>query len=283
MNEKICLITGATSGIGKATAIELAKRGFTIILPCRQIEKGKEVQETIKRDFPQALVHVFSCDLASLQSIRDFASTFRQQYSALHLLINNAGVFSMRREETVDGFEKTFATNHLGHFLLTLLVLDLLKKSAPTRIINVSSHMHYRGKMNFEDLQKNQKYNRVHAYNDSKLANVLFTMELAKRLEGTPITVNSLHPGVIATNIWPSNAWYLKLLIPLTKLFFRSPEQGAKTSLYLATSAEVEGVSGKYFDENQAEKHPSRQALEADIRERLWEVSEQLVGLKSPL
>lgn len=281
MTEKICLITGATSGIGKATAIALAQQGFTLILPCRQLARGKEVQDLIQRQSPEARIHLFSCDIASLQSVRDFVNTFRQHYSALHLLINNAGVFNMRREETLEGFEKTFATNHLGHFLLTLLLLDLIQTSAPARIINVSSHMHYRGEIHFDDLHKKQKYHRVQAYNDSKLANVLFTLELAQRLQETSVTVNCLHPGVIATNIWPSNAWYFKMLIPVLKLFFRTPEQGAKTTLFLATDPSVATISGKYFDENQKEKHPSRKALDKELRKRFWEVSEQLVGLEN--
>lgn len=276
---KICIVTGANSGIGKVTAQKLADAGATVILACRNTEKATIVRQEIQQKNKEAKVDSIPCDLASFASIRAFVQTFQSRYSQLHLLINNAGLFSMQREETQDGFEMTFGTNHLGPFLLTNLLLPLIQKSAPARIINVSSAMHHRGKISFDDLQSQQSYNGIQAYSDSKLANVLFTCELARRLEKDGITVNCLHPGMVATNIWPGQKWYLTLGSAVIRCFARKPEKGAKTTLFLALSDDVASVTGKYFVDEKI-RHTSRLAQQEDIQKQLWTVSEQLTQLQ---
>lgn len=279
MKNKICIITGATSGIGIETALSVAEKGATLILACRNLQKAEKVIETIKSQTGNQQVEALHCDLDSLKSIQDFVKEFLSKYERLDVLINNAGLFSFDRQETSDGFEKTFGANHLGPFYLTTLLLDLLKKSAPSRIINVASKAHYRGNLNFDDLQSEQEYKGFQAYSNSKLANVMFSSELARQLEGSGVVTNSLHPGVVATSLWPATKWYLKLLIPIIKLFMISPKEGAETTVYLAASDEVEGISGKYFD-NKKEKYPSRIAQNVDLQKQLWEVSEQLINQK---
>ncbi len=272
---KTCLITGATQGIGLAAAIEIARAGARTVLVARNAARGdpavKEVQ--VKSGNPD--VSVLFADLSSQASVRKLAADFKASHDRLHVLLNNAGGVFMERVETVDGIETTFAINHLAYFLLTELLLDVLKASAPSRIINVSSAAHSGGHIDFDDLQHAKKWSGMRAYSDSKLANVLFSYELARRLTGTGVTVNALHPGVVSTGFGKNNKGFLKALITLGGPLLLSAEKGARTSVYLATSPEVEGVTGKYFDKRKAV--PSKkESYDGGVAQRLWQVSEQM-------
>ncbi len=279
MDGKICVITGATSGIGRETALDLAQKGARLVLACRNVDKGKTVAQSMRSKSGNGQIDVSHCDLASLDSVRNFINDFKRRYERLDVLINNAGLFSLRRQTTMDGFELTFGTNHLGPFLLTYLLLDVLKKSAPARIVTVASAAHYRGSMNFNDLQSKTDYNGFRVYCNSKLANVLFTYELARRAQDTKITVNCLHPGVIATDLWPTDKWYLASIVPIARFFMKSSKKGAQTSIHLACSPALAQVSGKYFDEDQSEKTSSDVSYNLEWQKKLWQVSEQLCQL----
>ena len=218
-------------------------------------------------------------DLSSRQDIRRLAQEFKRKYRRLDVLVNNVGIVRMARRESVDGIEMTFAVNHLAPFLLTDLLLDTLKASAPARIVNVSSALHHQGKTNFDDLQMRRGYNGLSAYNNSKLANVLFTYELARRLAGTGVTVNALHPGAVRTNLIASNGWFFKWIVqPLFDLQAISVEQGAQTSVYLASSPAVDGVTGKYFAQCKP-RASSPASYDEEAQKRLWQVSAQMTGL----
>ncbi len=275
MTGKICLLTGANAGIGKVTAHRLAELGATVVMVCRNQEKGEAALDEIKKRSGSANVELMIADLASQSEIRRLAEDFKAKYDRLDVLVNNAGVYLPKRALTVDGIETTFAVNHLAYFLLTNLLLEVLKQSAPSRIVCVSSEAHKYGKIEFDNLQGEREYKGIPAYSNSKLANVLFTRELARRLEGTNVTANSLHPGAVATSIFRNTPKPIEWLI---KMFTMNPEKGAQTSVYLATSGEVEGISGKYF-EKKLEKYPSRIAQDDDVARKLWEVSEQMTGL----
>lgn len=282
MQNKICLITGANSGIGKETAIALAQKGATVVMICRDQTRGETARSEIVEKSNNPAVDLLIADMSSKESIRSVAAEFRSKYDVLHVLVNNAGAAIGKRQESVDGIEMTFALNHLGYFLLTDLLLDMLQKNAPARIVNVASDTHRHASLNLDDLQLNKKYGVMKAYSNSKLANVLFTYELDRRLNGgenSGITVNALHPGVVLTNIWGSA---IPLLGPIAKLVgrftMRTPEDGAATSIYLASSPEVEGVSGKYF-ENCQEKRSSKASCDEDVARRLWKISEEFCVL----
>ena len=275
MAGKICIVTGANSGIGKVTALELARMGATVTMVCRSRNNGEAAIREIKKSIGGASLELRVADLSSQAEIRRLAEEFQNKHDRLDLLVNNAGVFVRQRSMTPDGIETTFAVNHLAYFLLTNLLLDILKRSAPARIVNVSSRAHTSATINFNDPQGEREYGGWRAYCQSKLANILFTYELARRLEGTGVTANCLHPGVIATGLFRSLPKILHL--PL-QIFLSSPENGAETSVYLAASPKVEGVTGKYF----VKKRPvasSPESQNPDIARRLWEVSEQLTGL----
>jgi retinol dehydrogenase 14 len=276
MTGRVCVITGATRGIGRATAQGLARQGATILLICRREQDGEEVSRELT---PHAAEppEVVTADLSSQASIRSAAAEIRQRHPRLHVLINNAGVFTRRREVTVDGLEMQFAVNHLAYFLLTNLLLDRLKSGSPARIINVSSAAHGGADLNFHELQGERGYDGSQAYSQSKLANVLFTYELARRLRGSGVTANCLHPGVIATKLL---ADYMGVPVAggaLARTFGASPAKGAETVVYLASSPEVEGVSGRYFVNRKAVAS-SRQSYDEVAARRLWEISEQLTG-----
>jgi NAD(P)-dependent dehydrogenase (short-subunit alcohol dehydrogenase family) len=273
MNGKVCLITGANSGIGKATAQGLAQMGATVVMVCRDREKGEAVQREIKAASSNESVDLLLADLSSQQSIRQLASEIRERYPRLHVLINNAGISPSARRLTNDGIESTLAVNHLAPFLLTNLLLDHLKASAPARIVNVASTA--MAAINFDDLQGEKRFNMMSIYGQSKMMNVLFTYELARRLEGTGVTVNCLHPGVVSTNLARD---FTPLFRLLAQLFFISPEKGAQTSLYLASSPEVESVSGKYFIKQREAKSAPASYDEAAAK-RLWHISEELTHL----
>jgi NAD(P)-dependent dehydrogenase (short-subunit alcohol dehydrogenase family) len=273
--ERTCLITGPTSGIGRATALELARRGMSLVLLCRDAAKAKELSAEIARG-GGAEPMVVLADLASQADIRRAAAEFLGTGRPLHLLINNAGVVNLKRTLTADGLETTFAVNHLAYFLLTSLLLDRLRESAPARIVNVASEAHKFAPLDFDDLQNERRYRALRVYGQSKLANLLFTAELARRLADSGVTVNAVHPGAVATGLGKNNGVWARAVVGVLALFFRAPDDGAATSTYVATAPELEGVSGRYFA-NRREKRPSPAACDADAARRLWQVSEQLV------
>lgn len=273
MQGKVCLVTGCTSGMGKVTARELAKMGATLVMVCRNRTKGEAVQAEIKRISDNAQVELIVADLSQLVEVRRVASEFKQKYTQLHVLINNAGTCSSEYLSTIDGLENAFATNYLSPFLLTQLLLETLKASAPARIINVSSSAHRNMNFDFADPQRIQKEKGLRAYSQSKLAQVYFTYELADRLAGTGVTVNTLNPGLVRTNIYAGMKGFFYSLLFLMAI---SVEKGAQTQIFLATSPAVEGVNGKYFS-NSKEKRSSKHSYDVAIRRRLWELSEALI------
>ena len=277
LSGRICVVTGATRGIGRATAAGLAELGAKLVLVCRRREDGEGVAEDLAgRGAPRPDIVV--ADLSSQRDVRAAAALIREACPRLHVLINNAGVLPRQRETTIDGLEMQFAVNHLGYFLLTNLLLDLLIAGAPARIVNVTSGAHQGGNLDFSDLQSERRYDPVRVYGRTKLANVLFTYELARRLEGTGVTANCLHPGVIATKLL---ADYMNVPLvggALARTFGNSPEKGAEATTYLAASPGVEGVTGKYFVGRQ-ETGSSPASYDEAAARRLWEVSERLTGL----
>jgi len=275
---KVCIVTGANSGIGLVTSRQLAILGATVVMVCRDRRKGEKALEETRRRSGSGSVELMFCDMGSLASVRSLAAEFEKKHDALHVLVNNAGLANVRRSVTSDGFETTLQVNYLAPFLLTNLLLGLLKRSAPARIVNVSSIGHYGGHIDLDDLQLERNYRVMKAYSQSKLALVLFTYELARRLEGTGVTANCLHPGAVATNIWGRPLGPFSFLGGLSRLFLISPEKGAKTSVYLATSNAVEGVTGKYFDQLQ-EKRSSQESYDVALARRLWDRTIPLVGL----
>lgn len=279
MQGKVCLITGATGGIGRITAEALARAGATVVLVGRSAEKTQEVTESIRSNTGNSNVNYLLADLSEQAQVRRLAQEFRSRYDRLHVLVNNAGAVFMKNQKSADGIEMTFALNHLAYFLLTNLLLDMITASAPARIINVSSQAHISGRLNLEDLQNQRSYNAWRAYSQSKLANVYFTYELARRLAGTNVTANALHPGFVATNFGRSNGGFFNPLFRLIQIAAIGPEEGAQTTIYLASSAEVEGVTGKYFDKCRAVPS-SRVSYDEGIARQLWEVSARMTGLQ---
>ncbi|HWG45798.1 MAG TPA: SDR family oxidoreductase [Gemmataceae bacterium] len=275
MQGKTVLITGATDGIGLVATRELARLGATVVAVGRNADKTAAVVERIRLETGNPRVEGMLADLSSQRDIHRLVQQFRERHDRLHVLLNNAGALFHPRRESVDGIEMTFALNHLGYFLLTNLLLDVLKASAPARIINVSSAAHRRAKLNFDDLQYRRRYRGMGVYSASKLANLLFTYELARRLQGTGVTVNALHPGLVATRFAVGSSWVGRVLRGLIWCFGISPEQGARTLIYLASSPEVEGVTGKYFqNEKMVESSPA--SRNEDAARRLWDISEVL-------
>ena len=259
MTGKTCLVTGANSGIGKETALGLARMGARVVLVCRNPQKGEHALADIQRETGSTQLELLRADMASLESVRALAAQVRQRGPRLDVLINNAGAAVPSRTLSVDGIELTVAGNHLGPALLTLLLLDLLRSSAPSRIVNVSSEAQRNARLDMDDLQfARRQYNGLAAYAQSKLLMNAFTFELARRLEGTGVTVNCLHPGVVSTNIWPADApWFFKLAVGVMKPFMLSAKRGADVSLYLATSPDVASVTGQYFVKSKpADSHP---------------------------
>ncbi len=280
LKNKIVLITGANSGVGKATSIELAKTGAEVIMLCRSKERGEEALTDVRKASGSDKVHLMLCDLASLHSIMSFCQEFKSCFNRLDILINNAGVILPGKRFTKDGFELQFGVNHLGHFLLTTELLDLIIKSAPARIINVSSGAHKVGKINFNDINLDKGYSLIKAYSRSKLANILFTYELARRLEGTGVTANCLHPGAVASQMGVNReTGFGTMIMAILRPFFQTPLEGARTSIYLATSKEVEGVTGKYY--YKCKPIPSsKQTYDQHLAKKLWDKSEELVGFR---
>lgn len=281
MEQQVVLVTGGTGGIGRETARGLAEQGATVIIVGRGRERGEAVASELRAATGNPAVHYMQADLADQADTERFATAFREQHDRLDVLVNNAGGVFWERQESPDGLEMTFALNHLGYFQLTHLLLPLLLASAPARIINVSSDAHKQGSMHFDDLLLQDNYSPWRAYSQSKLANILFTRELARRLEGTGVTTNALHPGFVATSFGHGNGLIGRFLMPLAQLFARSPQEGAQTPIYLASSPEVGGVSGKYFaDEKQ--RRPTRAARDDEAARRLWQRSMTLLGIAEP-
>ena len=280
MKNKVCLITGADGDIGREITKGLAQTGATILMGCLNLQDARSVCEIIKQETGNTRVEMMQVDLASLNSIRAFIKNFSRKYRELHVLVNNAGVYCAKREETEDGFERTMGINYFGPFLLTNLCIPILKQTPEARIINVSSNAHFQGKITLNDLNLEKRYHGFKAYAASKLAIVLFTLELATRLKDTGVTVNALHPGHVATaiwNMWPGT-WYQALLFKIISRFAKSPEEAAQTSIFLASSDVVRGVTGEYFD-NKTTKQVSSLCNDLQLRKDLWEMSEKLTGL----
>jgi retinol dehydrogenase 12 len=273
--DEVAVITGTTHGIGRVTSRELAKAGRTVVMLCRDVPAGQAVREEIIRQVPATAIHVVRCDLASLASVRNSAGIVRRMFGPISLLINNAGIVSGRRRMSEDGFELTFATNHLGPFLLTALLSERLHATA--RVINVASRAHLRGRIDLASVtEAGARYSGIAAYAQSKLANVLHTFALARRLSGTRICVNCLHPGVVATHLLP---WWLRTVKPLISRVVFDAERGARTTMHLALAAEVAGISARYFDENQVAQPAAPLANDLQLQESLWRTSAQWVGV----
>jgi len=277
---KICLVTGATSGIGLVTARELAQQGAHVLLVGRNPVKCADIVEQIRAQTGNRDVDALLADVSSQQQIRELAREVGQRYPRLDVLINNGGGLWLKRELTVDGLEMTFAVNHLAYFLLTQLLLDTLRASAPARVVNVASNAHRNATLDFDDLQGERRYRGWQAYCRSKLANILFTYELARRVAGTGVTANALHPGWVATAFGGNNGWRGRLLQLAARYRGISPEDGARTVLYLAAAPEVTGVSGQYFDKERAVPSSTVSYDEAAAK-RLWQVSLELTQLAS--
>jgi len=280
MNGKVCLVTGATSGIGRAAANALAQEGATVVLLSRDAAKCARVAAEMKSAFENPNVGFIAADLSLLVAVRAAVAEFRQRYTRLDVLLNNAGVSPSRRRESVDGYEYTLALNHLGHFLLTHLLLDLLIASAPSRIVSVSSSIYKQARLDFDDLQLRRRFSAMRAYANSKLAGLLFTVELARRVADKGVTVNAMAPGLVKTNIGQEEGWFYVFSKRLADFFGgKTPEQGADTLVWLATAPEVAGITGQYFEKRRAIPL-SRDAADPDLAARMWLVSEELCGLR---
>uniref|UniRef100_A0A8C3JTM1 NADP-retinol dehydrogenase n=1 Tax=Calidris pygmaea TaxID=425635 RepID=A0A8C3JTM1_9CHAR len=275
---KVAIITGANTGIGKETARDLARRGARVIVACRDIEKAEAAASEIRAETGNQQVIVKKLDLADTKSIREFAEKFLAEEKELHILINNAGVMLCPYSKTADGFEMHLGVNHLGHFLLTFLLLECLKQSAPARIVNVSSLAHHGGRIRFHDLHGEKSYNRGLAYCHSKLANVLFTRELARRLQGTKVTANALHPGSVHSEL-VRHSFVMTWLWKIFSFFLKTPQEGAQTSVYCAVAEELDSVTGQYFSDCKP-AYVSPWGRDDETAKKLWNVSCELLGIQ---
>jgi NAD(P)-dependent dehydrogenase (short-subunit alcohol dehydrogenase family) len=281
MRSKVVLVTGATNGIGQVTALELAKMGATLVIVGRSPQKVLDTQMTIRQASGNPNVDGMVADLSEMAQVRQLAAEFRRKYDRLDVLVNNAGIGTSQRAVTSEGFERMFALNHLSYFLLTNLLLDVIKASAPARIVNVSSEAHRRVTLDFDDLQNTRDWGQAgfRAYGRTKLMNILFTRELARRLEGSGVTANAVHPGVVATGIWRGAGGVFGTVVgALAPMFMKSPEEGAQTSIYVATAPEIEGMTGLYFSDSKPAQ-PSAAAQDDAAARKLWDISARLVGL----
>lgn len=275
LNGKVALVTGANSGMGMATAAALADMGATVIMLCRNEKRGKDAFHILSQK-PNRSLELMLCDLGDFSSIVSFTEAFRDKYRTLNILVNNAGFISLDRQLTKDGLERQFGVNHIGHFLLTMRLVDLIPEGG--RIVNVSSGAHKTGKIHFDDINLSKGFNVIKAYSQSKLANVLFTKELAKRMEDRGVAVNCCHPGAVATNIGISrDTGFGKTITGILKPFFQTPEQGASTAIYLASDDEIEGITGEYFYKCKIAKS-SKRSGNMELAKKLFELSEQIVG-----
>lgn len=278
LDDKTVLITGANTGIGKETALDLAKRGARIIMACRDMEKAEAAMKEIIEGSGNENVVCKKLDLSDSKSIREFAEAINKDEPKLNILINNAGVMVCPYGKTADGFEMQIGVNHMGHFLLTYLLIDLIKKSTPARIINVSSMAHTWGSINLEDINSEKNYNKRAAYSQSKLANILFTRLLAKRLEGTGVTVYSLHPGVVQTELWRHVNGFQQFVMNMISPFTKNSVQGAQTTIYCAVEPTLETESGGYYSDC-APASCSAAATDDDMAQKLWELSCQMLSI----
>jgi len=280
MAGKVILITGGTGGIGKATAIGLATIGARVGITGRDLARAEQAAADIRAASGNPAVAAFAADMTSQAEVRRLAVAVLDAYPQLHVLVNNVGGFWAHRHPTTDGLERTFALNHLAPFLLTNLLLDRLKASAPARVVTVSSGAQSMGRIAFDDLQGARNYSGQRAYNQSKLANVMFTNELARRLQDTGVTANSVHPGVVRTNFGAEDqAWFFTVVSRVVRPLLKTPAQGAQTPIYLASSPEVEGVTGKFFA-NRQPKTANKLASDPELTVRLWQVSADLVSMR---
>ncbi|MEM7020373.1 MAG: SDR family oxidoreductase [Pseudomonadota bacterium] len=275
MKDRTCIVTGATDGIGKITARTLAEQGAHVILVAQNAEKGAVVVDEILQLTGNRELQFLPADLSSQADIRQLANTILHRCQHIDVLINNAGAIFMRRQESVDGIEMTWALNHLGYFLLTQLLLERIIESGRSRIVNVSSIVHRGMSLNVGDLEFKQGYAGFKAYRHSKLANILFTRALAKRLANTEVTANCLHPGAVGSHFGWNNGAFARFFLKLGRPFLKTPEQGAQTSIHLAVSPAVENISGEYF-ENKKSAQPSQAAQDEGMSEKLWQLSEQM-------
>jgi NAD(P)-dependent dehydrogenase (short-subunit alcohol dehydrogenase family) len=273
--EKIVLITGANSGVGRSLAVKSALKGSTVVLVCRNKERGEKAKEEIIRISENKSVHLIVADMSSLNSIKNAAEEFKNKFKNLHILVNNAGINLSHRELTADGYEKVFATNHLAYFYLTSLLLDLLKSSAPSRIINVASNAH--SEIDINDLMSERSYNYFEVYKHSKMANILFTYELSERLKSSQVTVNSVHPGVVKTSIYNTVNGFPGFIIGLMKPFFMSPDKSADYIIPLMYDNKFNNVTGKYFVKTK-ETLTKKGSYDIDVRKKLWDISENLIN-----
>ena len=276
---KTCLVTGATLGIGRETALGLARIGARVVIVGRDYTRTREAAAQIAREAGAGDVDYLVADLSSQSEVRRLAEAFGGKYPKLDVLVNNAGAVFTRRETTADGIERTWALNHLAEFLLTWLLLERLRAGAPARVVNVASAAHTSGRINFDDLQGDKKYSGIGAYAQAKLANIMFTYALARRLEGSGVTANCLHPGVVATGFGHNTPGLMSTLLKLARPLLITPQKGAATSIYLASSPDVANVSGKYF----AKCKPlaaSKLSRDTAAQERLWDVSERQTGAR---
>jgi NAD(P)-dependent dehydrogenase (short-subunit alcohol dehydrogenase family) len=278
MKNKICLVTGANSGIGKVTALEIARKGVVVGLVCRNAEKAEAARKEIILQSGNEQIEIFLCDFSVQAQIRQVAEAIQKRYDKVDVLVNNAGFIASNRETTPEGYEMTFAVNHLGYFMLTNLLKDALLASPESRVVNVSSEAHRFTHIDFNNLQLERGYNSLRAYALSKLCNILFTRELARRCTKTTLTTNCLHPGAVATNFANTANSFFKFLFKFGKHFLLSPEQGAQTMIYLATESEAAQYNGAYFEKKKT-RSVSAEALSDEHATRLWELSEEMTGL----
>ncbi len=274
LDGKIAIVTGANSGMGMATVEALSDEGANVIMLCRNEKRGKEAFEKLMLN-KNRKIELMLCDLEDFSSINSFVEAIKEKYEKIDILVNNAGFISLDRQITKEGFEKQFGINHLGHFLLTTKLIDMMHEGS--RIVNVASGAHKVGNIHFEDINLEKGYNVIKAYSQSKLANVLFTRELARRLKNRGITVNCCHPGAVATNIGiDRNTGFGKTITSLLKPFFQTPAEGARTAIFLATDDSVENISGEYFYKCKIASS-SKRSKDMELARRLYELSEELV------
>jgi retinol dehydrogenase 12 len=283
MKGRVCLITGATNGIGLETARALAKMGAKVVVVGRNPTKTQTVVAELKQSTGSDHIDSILGDLSLMAQVRRVADEFKARYDRLDVLVNNAGAVFMKKEITAEGYEMTFALNHLNYFLLTNLLLDILIDSAPARIVNVASEAHRVGSIRFDNLQGEKRYRGFEVYGQSKLMNILFTKELARRLEGTGVTANALHPGFVGSGFFHNNSGIISIALKLIRPFILTSEKGAHSSVYLASSPEVATVSGKYFNEKAQMVEPAAPASNTENQRRLWEISEQITGITTPI
>lgn len=278
MSKQVAVVTGANAGMGNVIASALAEKGYTLVMICRDPAKGEAAQNEIKRVTKNPNVHLLTCDLSSMQSIRHAAETLKITFPHMDVLVNNAGAIFDSLQWTSEGYEKTFATNHLSYFLLTHLLLENLKAAPQARIVNMASRMSNSGRLNWDDLQASRKFSAAQAYANTKLMNIMFTFELAERLKGTQVVANALHPGMVHTNFGSNMTGFVGWLTPKVMRWGRTPAEGADTAIWLASAVETAQITGQYFYNRKLYKAPAI-CHDPEARELLWHQTEELLGL----